>query len=39
MKRETTCTSEEKYIGELSEDGKRHGRGLCLFPDGSQYEG
>lgn len=30
--------SKEEYIGELS-DGKRHGHGLCIYPDGGQYEG
>ena len=30
--------SKEEYVGELS-DGKRHGHGLCIYPDGGQYEG
>ncbi|MCI5123013.1 MAG: hypothetical protein D3925_00680 [Candidatus Electrothrix sp. AR5] len=30
--------SKEEYIVELS-DNKRHGHGLCIYPDGGQYEG
>jgi hypothetical protein len=26
------------YIGELKA-GKRHGKGICFYPDGSMYEG
>lgn len=29
----------ENYVGQYSKDGKRHGRGVCDFANGSRYEG
>ena len=30
---------DQKYIGDLSEDGLRHGQGRCIYPNGDEYEG
>lgn len=30
---------DQKYIGDLSADGLRHGQGRCIYPNGDEYEG
>ena len=29
----------EKYVGEVNEEGERHGKGRFIEPGGDQYEG
>ena len=36
---EVTLPSKVKYTGEWNEDGKRHGRGTQIWPDGARYDG
>lgn len=36
---EVLMPSREKYTGEMTTDGMRHGRGLSIWPDGARYEG
>ena len=39
LNEENVGTEEERYEGELDEQGRRHGYGVCVWADGKQYEG
>jgi len=38
-KPETLLETKVRYTGEWSKDGKRHGKGTLIWPDGARFDG